>query len=72
MISTKPSWQPTFLPLVEDGRSGVVHAVLFWIRKVLAAAFVYTLVCHGCYQLNNSADCYNVRTNVEEQDTVGC
>ncbi len=71
-INTERSWQPTFLPFVEDGWSGVVHAVFFRIREGFAAAFVHTLLCHGYYQLNNSADRYNTRTNVEEQDRVGC
>lgn len=36
----------TFLPLMEDGRTGVVNAVLVVILIRLAAAFVYAFLRH--------------------------
>jgi hypothetical protein len=39
---------PTLLPLVEDGRAGVVDALLVLVLVRLAAALVYALLRHVC------------------------
>jgi hypothetical protein len=38
--------QPTFLPLVEDGRTRVVLALLIWIGKLFPATLMDTFLRH--------------------------
>jgi len=42
----------TFLAFVEDGRARVIDTFLLRIREGLAAAFVYTFVCHLCARID--------------------
>lgn len=53
----------TFLPLVEDRRTGMVDALVVLVFVRLAAAFMDALLCHCHY--------FSARSNMYTSESVG-
>ena len=60
----------TFLPLVEDGRTGMVDTVFFRISELLATAFVNAFLSHawtatGCCVAQRNNGCFRDTPRIE-------